>query len=99
MIGRAVYANPYLLAEIQSHFLAAKPLPTRNEIIKKYVPYVYKQVKNGVRLSAMTRHILGLYHGERGASSWRRYLSEHAHKPGANVEVIEQALHYASSAP
>jgi hypothetical protein len=40
----------------------------------------------------MTRHVLGLFQGMPGARAWRRHLSEHAHRRGAGVEVLEAAL-------
>jgi tRNA-dihydrouridine synthase A len=39
----------------------------------------------------MTRHLLGLFHGQPGAKAWRRTLSERAHRPGAGIEVLEAA--------
>lgn len=92
MIGRAAYANPYFLAEIQAKYYPEKKLSTRQEIIQKLVPYIIHELKNGVKLSAISRHILGLYMGQRGASTWRRYISQHAHLAGAGAEVVEQAL-------
>jgi len=40
----------------------------------------------------MTRHILGLFHGQPGAKKWRRYLSENAHLPGAGADTLKKAL-------
>lgn len=92
MIGRAAYSNPYLLADIQARYFPAKPLISRHQAVKQFLPYVQSQLENGVRLNSMTRHILGLFQGIRGAASWRRFLSEHAHKQGAGIEVIDYAL-------
>jgi hypothetical protein len=39
----------------------------------------------------MTRHMLGLFHGSRGARAWRRTLTVDAIGEGG-VEVIERAL-------
>jgi len=39
----------------------------------------------------MSRHMLGLFTGQAGARAWRRYLSEHAVRHGAGLEVIEAA--------
>ena len=36
--------------------------------------------------------MLGLYAGQPGARAWRRYISEHAHRPGAGSEVLVEAL-------
>ena len=40
----------------------------------------------------MARHILGLFHGERGGRAFRQVLSEGAHKPGADWALVEQAI-------
>jgi tRNA-dihydrouridine synthase A len=40
----------------------------------------------------MTRHILGLFMGQRGARIWRRVLSENAHKEGKSGELLMEAL-------
>jgi len=95
MIGRAAYANPYLLAQIQERYYSntdSEPVLTRHEVIEQLIPYVESQLEKNVRLQSITRHILGLYQGQRGAGSWRRFISENAYKPGAGVEVIKQAL-------
>jgi tRNA-dihydrouridine synthase A len=92
MIGRAAYHDPYLLAEADCRFFGdpGSP-PSRPEIIARLLPYVAARLQEGVPLSAITRHILGLFNGEPGARAWRRYLSENAHRPGADVEVIREA--------
>lgn len=92
MIGRAAYSNPYLLAEIQANLFKNKEILSRHEVINKFLPYVHEQLKNSVKLNAITRHMLGLFQGERGAAAWRRHLSQHAYKAQAGIEVIEQAL-------
>jgi tRNA-dihydrouridine synthase A len=91
MIGREAYHNPYFLAQIEHHFFGA-PLPERRAIINQFLPYIENQLANGVRLNSITRHILGLFQGQRGAGAWRRYLSQHAHLKGAGIEVIQAAL-------
>jgi len=92
MIGRAVYSNPYFLAEIQAYYFSPDKILSRFEVIKKLLPYAREQLAKGVRLHTVTRHILGLFQGQRGAAAWRRYLSQHAHRLGADESVIEQAL-------
>ena len=34
---------------------------------------------------------IGLFQGVSGARAWRRHLSEHAHRPGADIEVLRDA--------
>ena len=43
-------------------------------------------------LTHMSRHLLGLFHGQPGGRQFRRYISENAQKSGAGLEVIESAL-------
>ena len=55
-------------------------------------PYVEARMAEGVALKHITRHVLGLFHGERGGRAFRQVLSEGAHRPGADWSLIEQAL-------
>ncbi len=92
MIGREAYANPYLLAEIQQQFYGTKNVFSREEVAERFLPYIEQQMQRGVKLSSLTRHILGLFQRQTGAAKWRRYLSEQSHLPGANHEVVREAL-------
>lgn len=92
MIGREAYHNPYWLMELQAKYHQKQDMPSRHVIAKKMLPYVRQQLENGVRLNAITRHMLGLFQGQQGAAKWRRYISEEAHKVGADETVIERAL-------
>jgi tRNA-dihydrouridine synthase A len=93
MVGREAYSNPYMLAELdQLLFNSEKPVKKRSEIIANMLPYMEKQLGEGVRLHHMSRHILGLFHGLPRAKQFRRYISENAHKANAGCEVIENAL-------
>jgi tRNA-dihydrouridine synthase A len=92
MLGRAAYADPYLLAPVDQALYGANAVPpTRNEVLDRFMPYVEGQLARGVRLNAMTRHILGLYHGQPRARAFRRHLAENAHLDGAGIEVLEAA--------
>ncbi|MDN5872652.1 MAG: tRNA dihydrouridine(20/20a) synthase DusA [Nitrococcus sp.] len=93
MLGREIYHNPYLLAEADTRLFGdARPVLTRHDLVRAYLPYVERQLALGVRLPCMTRHILGLYQGIPGARAWRTYLSERSARRGAGTEVITQAL-------
>lgn len=93
MMGRAAYETPYVLAEADRVIFGdTREPPSRDEVITSFLPYITDQVGRGVPLNAITRHILGLFHGEPGARIWRRHLSENAHKAGAGVDVVETAL-------
>ncbi|MBX9706257.1 MAG: tRNA-dihydrouridine synthase, partial [Gammaproteobacteria bacterium] len=68
------------------------PIPSRIEIIEKYLPFVEQQLADGIALNHMTRHLMGIFQGQPNSRLWRRYLSEHATKPYAGIEVIGAAL-------
>lgn len=93
MIGREAYQNPYLLALL--HRAVVDPqwsLPSREEIVERYVPYVEDRLAEGHRLRAMVRHVQGLYAGLPRVRSWRRFLSEGAAAPDARAELLIDAL-------
>ena len=93
MIGRAAYQNPYLLAEIEQSLFGNKTSQvTRCEILEKFMEYIQQNLDQGVYLGHMTRHILGLFFNQPGARAYRRYISEHAYREGAGVEVIRAAM-------
>ena len=76
MLGRSVYHNPFLLREIdESIFDNKKKYLDREQVLIKYMDYIKWQIKLGVSMRSMTRHILGLYHGESNAKLFRRLLS------------------------
>jgi tRNA-dihydrouridine synthase A len=93
MLGREAYQNPYgLIGFERALFDQAGPGPSREEIARRFMSYAEHKLAGGVPLKALTRHMLGLFNGLPGARRWRRHLSETAHRPGAGVEVIEEAL-------
>jgi tRNA-dihydrouridine synthase A len=92
MIGRQAYHQPYFLAELEHHFNPINPLPDRKEVVLQMLPYIESVLAGGEPLGRVTRHMLGLYAGQPGARSWRRYISEHAHQKGAGTEVLAGAL-------
>ncbi len=86
MLGRAAYADPYLLAEVdRALFGSAETPPSRLDVFDRFVPYVEAELAKGARLNQMTRHILGLFHGQPRARAFRRHLAENAHLDGAGI--------------
>jgi tRNA-dihydrouridine synthase A len=59
--------------------------------IDRYIPYIERELAKGVFLSRITRHMLGLYHGEPGGRLYRRILSEGAHREGAGLPLLLKA--------
>ncbi|WP_275972949.1 tRNA dihydrouridine(20/20a) synthase DusA [Rosenbergiella epipactidis] len=93
MIGREAYQNPGLLVEIDRQlFGATTPSVDCVAAVEAMYPYIEKELAQGTYLGHITRHMLGLFQGIPGSRQWRRHLSENAHKAGADVTVLEQAL-------
>jgi len=91
MLGRAAYQTPAILADIDSRFFGE---PTRDisEAVESYVEYIGARLADCVPLNAMTKHMLGLFHGIPGARQFRRHLSENATKKGAGLQTLRDAL-------
>lgn len=93
MLGRAAYQTPYVLAEADRRFYGAStPVPSRHEILERFLPYVEDQMSRGAHLHAMSRHILGLFQGMPGARAFRRHISENAPRKDATADVIRDAM-------
>lgn len=93
MLGREAYHNPFILAEVDQciYGLAANEL-TRDNVLEEFIVYCETQLAQGVKLHHMTRHILGLYAGQAGGRLFRRYLSDHANRPDADIHVLRGAV-------
>ncbi len=90
MIGRAAYHDPYFLARLEQALYGTPP-PAREAVLDRLRPYAQAELARGTALAHITRHVLGLYHGEPGARAFRRALSEGAHRLGAGWALVEQA--------
>jgi len=91
MLGRAAYHDPYLLHRLDVAWFGGE-LRSRGALLRALRPYVEGQLARGVFLKHITRHLLGLFHGERGGRAFRQVLSEGAHRPGADWSLVEAAL-------
>ncbi len=93
MLGREVYQNPYLLAEVDSVLFGDDVIiPSREYILLELLPYIQEKLASDVRLNSVTRHILGLFYGEYGARLWRRFLSENVCKTNISEQILLDAL-------
>ena len=93
MIGREAYQNPWLLADADRRLFGThSPPPDRYETVARMQAFITQQSAMGVPLHRITRHMLGLYQGQPGARAWRRYLSENAHRSGAEANILSEAL-------
>ena len=91
MMGRAAYQNPQLLADVDARFFG-EPASDVSQAVDSYLDYVAARLADGVPLNAMTKHMLGLFHGQPGARLFRRHLSENACRKGAGLPVLHDAL-------
>ena len=95
MLGRAAYHTPAELLAVDARVFA-DPSPQRSahDAARLYRDYVLARLDAGTPLHAMTRHMLGLFAGRKGARQWRRVLSEGA--SGARgtkaIEIYDSAL-------
>ena len=100
MLGREVYRNPYLLAEVdRALFNDPHCAPSRAQCAHSMIAYAARQRARGTRLHAITRHMLGLYAHQPGARAWRRFLSENVHLPGASEQLLIDALAHVPQTP
>ena len=91
MIGREAYSNPYLLSRIEERFFGGA-LPDREDVALAMIPYMERQGQDyGTPVKSITRHMLGLYQGQRGGKAWRRVLSTEAFKPGVEAASLIRA--------
>ena len=93
MIGRMVCNDPYLLTLADSViFGETVPPPSRHDILQAYIPYMERELSAGAAFQELSRHVLGLFHGVRGARAYRRYLSENMHRKNRGTETVSEAL-------
>lgn len=81
MIGRAAYHYPWRMAEFDRRFYGDDtPAPTQADIVKAMIPYIETQLsrygEKGLKMHGITRHMLGLMHGQPGARRFRQILSD-----------------------
>lgn len=104
MLGREAYHRPVVLARLDTLVFGPQPQPghsppngeasdavVRARAIERMQRYAERQLARGERLSAVVRHMQGLYAGEPGAHEFRRALTDGARRPGAGVEVLAEA--------
>jgi len=92
MMGREAYSNPYILSQVDREFYQDQATPrTREQVLQEYIEYAEQRIANGSRLNHLSKHVVGLYHGEPRSRLWRRHISENAHIPGSSTEVLKAA--------
>jgi tRNA-dihydrouridine synthase A len=93
MLGRAAYQDPWRLLAVDPIFFGEPPpFASVRQAAEALIPYIDREIARGTRLSAITRHVIGLFQGVPGARAFRRHLATAAVKPGADAQVLKDAL-------
>ena len=92
MIGRAIYQSPYFLSDIEKEIFNNNNILSREQIVEKLVEYIDKEVKQGTRVNQIMRHTVGLYHGQKGAGKWKRYLSDNMMARDSDFQKVKHIL-------
>lgn len=92
MMGREAYHNPYVLA--QALRLWGEEAPSAQQLLESYYPFMEQELAAGVPLMQMTRHILGLFQGMKGARKWRQHLSTYAHQRHQGLALVKEAADF-----
>ncbi len=93
MMGRAAYQEPWRLLGVDAAFYDSEaPFASAKEAGLALIPYLDREMAKGVRLNAMTRHVLGLFRAVPGARAFRRHLATEAVKADAKASVMADAL-------
>jgi len=93
MLGRAAYHNTSLLAEVDRQVYGDDVAETDwGAVSASMMAHAEAHLATGGRLIHVTRHMIGLFQGVRGARRFRQILSTDAVRPGAGPEVIAAAF-------
>ena len=92
MIGRAAYHSPYFLAEIEKEIFNNSNIPTRSEVMEQMIPYINTETKKGTRLNQIMRHTIGLFHGQKGSTHWKRYLTKNMCIREADLQKVNHIM-------
>jgi tRNA-dihydrouridine synthase A len=93
MLGRAAYQEPWRLLSVDPLlFGEAAPSASPKDAALALVPYIERETAKGVRLHAITRHVLGLFRAVPGARAFRRHLATEGVRPNASAAVLVEAL-------
>jgi tRNA-dihydrouridine synthase A len=82
-----------MLVEVDRRFYGASgEPPDERAVVEGLFAYIEQELAKGTRLSHITRHLLGLFHGASGARRWRQILTVGAIRPDADLLIVSEAL-------
>jgi tRNA-dihydrouridine synthase A len=91
MLGRTAYHDSFRLAELEA-LLFGGPAISREEVTARLAAYAREEIARGEPLRAITRHMLGLFHGQPRARLWRQLLSDAARLAHNDANLLLEAL-------
>jgi tRNA-dihydrouridine synthase A len=92
MMGRAAYQEPWRLLDADRMvFGGTPPFSSPKEAAAALIPYIERELSQGTRLHAITRHLHGLFRAVPGARAYRRALAG-ASTGNAGAELLVRAL-------
>ncbi len=93
MMGRAAYQEPWRLLEVDALvFGEAPPFASAKAAALALIPYIARELEEGTRLHAITRHLHGLFRAVPGARAFRRALAGASGRPDAGAALLAEAL-------
>ncbi|MBU6235182.1 MAG: tRNA dihydrouridine(20/20a) synthase DusA [Alphaproteobacteria bacterium] len=92
MLGRAAYHTPEVLIEIEEKLHGTAPI-TLESVVSRMAVYAQAQMDaHGTPLHAITKHMVGMNTGKRGARRWRQILTVDALKSRNAADILNAAL-------
>lgn len=92
MIGREAYDNPFFMKCADTFYGLEEAYISREEVALRMIPYIEDYEKKGHNANAIIRHMLGLYHGVKGAKAWKNALSSPIIKKLGGKQAIMAAI-------
>jgi tRNA-dihydrouridine synthase A len=93
MMGRAAYQQPWRLLAVDPFLFGDEaPFTSPRAAATALIPYIERQLAEGSRLHAITRHLHGLFQGVPGARAFRRRLADAAASPQGGAGLLLDAL-------
>lgn len=94
MMGREVYANPYILANVDNVIFGDdhSEIISRRDLVMKMQEYIARQDDPYFKPWHVARHMLGLYQGQAGGRIWRRHLSQNGTGKSPDPDLLMNAL-------
>ena len=93
MVGRKAYQDPVWLSRLDAALFGTAP-KTAEEVFDAYLSYVSRRLAEDVPLRDMTRHMLTLFNGRRGARAYRRHLSSYQGVGRAGLDSLLAAARF-----